>query len=149
MDDTCPLGPLALRDIPHAPDMTPVPSSLAIQIVDSGCPITMIFPVEVDAPDAATASDTTDIPLGDLDTTVVGFNTHCIDIPSSEEIGDDGETGDGMQTRDGADPELVRRSAMMQLSKTSAINESSDAQRVLLKLRLGRTSNSSKDAECC
>lgn len=89
VDDIRPLGPPALRDIPHAPDLTPEHSSLAIQIVDSGSPITMIFPVEADVPDAATAPDSTDIPPGDLDTTVVGYNTHYTDIPSKEETSDD------------------------------------------------------------
>ncbi|KAL9448768.1 hypothetical protein AB3S75_016132 [Citrus x aurantiifolia] len=53
VDDVCLLGSPALRDIPHAPDISPEPSSLAIQIVESGSPITMIPPVEVDAPVAA------------------------------------------------------------------------------------------------
>ncbi|KAK9217058.1 hypothetical protein WN943_005683 [Citrus x changshan-huyou] len=76
VDDIRPLGPPALRDIPHAPDLTPEHSSLAIQIVDSGSPITMIFPVEADVPDAATAPDSTDIPPGDLDTTVKTKTPH-------------------------------------------------------------------------
>ncbi|KAL9424510.1 hypothetical protein AB3S75_031602 [Citrus x aurantiifolia] len=62
------------QDTPHAPDMIPEPSSLGIQIVDSGSPITMIFPVEVEVPDAATATATTDTPSGDHDRTVVGFS---------------------------------------------------------------------------
>ncbi|KAL9451935.1 hypothetical protein AB3S75_007859 [Citrus x aurantiifolia] len=88
------------QDTPHAPDMTPEPSSLGIQIVDSGAPITLIFPVEVEIPDAATASATTDIPSGDHDRTVVGFNTHCTDIPSSEESSDAVETNDAEETSD-------------------------------------------------
>ncbi|KAL9448763.1 hypothetical protein AB3S75_016127 [Citrus x aurantiifolia] len=90
-------------DVPDpvaAPDMTPEPSSLGIQIVDYGSPITMIFPVEVDVPDAATASATTDIPSGNHDRTVVGFNTHCTDIPSSEETSDAVETSDEEETKD-------------------------------------------------
>ncbi|KAL9412593.1 hypothetical protein AB3S75_041270 [Citrus x aurantiifolia] len=88
------------QDTPHAPDMTPEPWSLGIQIVDSGSPITRIFPVEVEVPDAATASATTDIPSGDHDRTVVGFNTHCTDIPSSEATSDAVETSDAEETTD-------------------------------------------------
>ncbi|KAH9684248.1 hypothetical protein KPL70_013486 [Citrus sinensis] len=104
---------------PRAPDPTPEHSSLAIQIVDSVSPITMIFPVEADVPDSAAVPDLTpesqddrapdpglSLPCDhgeiadhhipselrsfsdDLDTTVVGFNTHCTDVPYDVEISD-------------------------------------------------------------
>lgn len=48
-----------LSTSPRSPDPTPEHSTLAIQIVHFGSPITVIFPVEANIPDSAAAPDMT------------------------------------------------------------------------------------------